>query len=307
VSGPISQTPIQLSGPLRRPAQLLGNQEYGGHTSIHDSAVAADLGFAAGAVEGAVHLSQFDPLLITLWGDRWFQAGCISAHYAAPCVDGEAVRAFAEIANHRATAARIWMTKDDGTLVLSGSASVDGAQDDTEARVRLGRMRPPAGLQILDRLAVGDRVPVAQVRMDFDTPMGLLYPFSLRDKLAVITEPLAYYEPGAGGGSGWAGPIVPAEMVSVLMQYVPNELPVREPSVGLFIDQEIRFLQGPVLASTNYELERTVVALGESRRTESYWLESVLKAETGRTVAVGLLHVGFFKESYPGYVQPAPD
>ena len=34
------------------------------------------------------------------------------------------------------------------------------------------------------------------VRMDFDQNMGDLYPFSLADKLKVITEACAYYRNG---------------------------------------------------------------------------------------------------------------
>jgi hypothetical protein len=300
---PISETPVQLSGPARKPAQLLGDQEYSGHSSIHDGDVAAGLGFAAGAIEGPVHLSQFDPLLLTLWPDQWFAAGCVSVHYSAPCVEGEEVRAFAEAPHLGATTARIWMEKADGTLVLTGSATVAGDFESTEARGRLSRLRPPGPLQILDQISAGDQVTPARVRMDYDRQLGQLYPFTLRDKLDVITEPLSYYESDSAGDSPWDGPVIPMEMVSVLCQHVPNGLPTREPSVGLFIDQEIRLHNGPVLVATDYDLERTVIALGESRRTESYWLESrLLQAGSGQLVATALLHVGMFKDSYPDYV-----
>src|SRR6185503_13859791 len=45
-------TPLTLSGPLRRPQQMLADQEYAGHTSIHDDAMAEKLGFRAGPIEG---------------------------------------------------------------------------------------------------------------------------------------------------------------------------------------------------------------------------------------------------------------
>ena len=57
----------------------------------------------------------------------------------------------------------------------------------------------------------------------------------------------------------------------------------------MFVDQE-------------YVLDRQVVGLGQSRRTESYWTRTrVTDADTGRLAAVVLLHNGVFKESYPGY------
>lgn len=58
--------------------------------------------------------------------------------------------------------------------------------------------------------------------------------------------------------------------------------PVRGPAVGLFADQEIRLLDGPVLVSEPYDVEREVVALSGSRRTESVWVRSTLFAPTPR-------------------------
>ena len=56
-------TPMILSGPLRRPRQMLAEQEYGGHSSLHDDAMAEKLGFRAGPIEGPAHFSLFPPLL----------------------------------------------------------------------------------------------------------------------------------------------------------------------------------------------------------------------------------------------------
>ena len=67
-------TALTLSGPLRKPRQMLADQEYGGHTSIHDDEMAEKLGFQAGPIEGPTHFSQFDPLLVQIWGQAWFEA-----------------------------------------------------------------------------------------------------------------------------------------------------------------------------------------------------------------------------------------
>ncbi len=51
-----------------------------------------------------------------------------------------------------------------------------------------------------------------------------------------------------------------------------------------------------------YTVAREIVGLSQSRRTESYWTKTTLgDVDTGRPVAVVLLHSGVFKESYPGY------
>jgi hypothetical protein len=61
-------TLLTPSGPLRRPQQMLADQVYGGHTSIHDDGMAEKLGFRAGPIEGPTHFSQFVPLLARVWG-----------------------------------------------------------------------------------------------------------------------------------------------------------------------------------------------------------------------------------------------
>ena len=40
-------TPLYLCGPLREPKQMLADQQYSGHTSIHDDSMAEKLGFDA--------------------------------------------------------------------------------------------------------------------------------------------------------------------------------------------------------------------------------------------------------------------
>ena len=81
--------------------------------------------------------------------------------------------------------------------------------------------------------------------MGFDEHNGALYPFTLAQKLARITEPCSWYD--ADGDSPWGRPIVPTEMMSVLADKAGIHLPVRGPAVGLFIDLEVRYLDGPCL------------------------------------------------------------
>lgn len=89
-------TPLYLCGPLREPKQMLADQEYSGHSSIHDDSMAEKLGFQAGPIEGPTHFSQFTPLLAEIWGKAWFERGCFSAHFQNMVVEGEQVRAFVE-------------------------------------------------------------------------------------------------------------------------------------------------------------------------------------------------------------------
>ena len=52
------------SGSFKFPQQMLAEQEYDGHLSIHDDAQAESLGFKGAPIEGPTHFSQFDPLCI---------------------------------------------------------------------------------------------------------------------------------------------------------------------------------------------------------------------------------------------------
>lgn len=300
-------TPLSLAGPLRKPAQMLADQEYGGHTSIHDDAMAEKLGFRAGPIEGPTHFSQFQPLLARIWGQRWYESGCISSHFLNMVVEGEEVRAFAEIPTEGATRTRVWAEKADGTPVLEASASVGPQTVPSLLEARMAALRPPGKLLILEDLKVGmTGAKEERVRMDLEQNMGALYPFSLNQKLAKITETSPWYVDGSD--SPWGRAIIPFEMLSVLFEYSSREaaFPVKGPAVGLFADQEIKLIDGPLFVGEEYVLRREIVALAESKRTESYWVRTrVFDAKGEKQVAQMLLNHASMKNSYAGYADAA--
>jgi hypothetical protein len=288
-----------LTGPLRVPKQMLGDQEYDGHASVHDDAVAGKLGLAGAPIEGPTHFSQFDPLGFELWGNRWFEEGCISAHFQTMVVEGETVTAMAD--DTKGDVTRIDAAKADGTPVLTGTMSVGGtAVTELDERLAKARGREPGELFIIDRVEVGMRSMVDQpVSIDATTPNGHLYPFSLAQKLSGITEPSPWYE---SSDNPWGRPIIPFEMYSVLSHKVGDRLPVRGPAVGLFIDLQVRAIDGPLFVGEDYLLEREVVAVGQSRQVESHWVETtVRRASDGGVAATVLLHSGVFKASFADY------
>lgn len=301
------ETPLSLAGPLRKPAQMLADQEYGGHTSIHDDAMAEKLGFRAGPIEGPTHFSQFQPLLAKIWGQRWYESGCISSHFLNMVIEGEEVRAFAEIPSEGVTRTRIWAEKADGTPVLEASASVGAQSEPSLLEARMAALRPPGKLLILEDLKVGmTGAKEERVRMDADQNMGALYPFSLNQKLAKITETSPWFSDAAA--SPWGRPIIPFEMLSVLFEYSSREaaFPVKGPAVGLFADQEIKLIDGPLFVGEEYVLRREIVALAESKRTESYWVRTrVFDAKGEKQVAQMLLNHASMKNSYAGYADAA--
>ena len=294
-------TPLALCGPLRQPRQMLAEQEYGGHSSLHDDRMAEALGFKAGPIEGPTHFSQFVPLLAHFWGRDWFARGTLSAHYLNMVVEGESVRAFAAIPEKDLQATKVWAEKADGTPVLEASAGIDASE--TLLSQRLKGLRPPEKLVILRDLHVGQKGAADErVRMDPDRHMGALYPFSLNQKLAVITENSPWYSDGTS--SPWGRAVIPLEMVSVLAEYSSQaaKFPVKGPAVGLFADQEIRMVDGPLFVGEDYLIRREIVALSESKRTESYWVKSRIYDASGTVLkAEMLLNHASLKHSYAAY------
>jgi hypothetical protein len=288
-----------LTGPWRKPKQMLHAQTYDSHASIHDDATAQKLGFQGGTIEGPTHFSQFAPLCERVWGKDWFETGCLSAHYRNPVFEGEEVQASIEMPKPGQNICAIGMTRKDGTEILRGTASV-GDVTETALSQRLQELKPLTDAVILRDIKVGMKTARQAVRMDFDQHMGDLYPFSLAAKLKVITEPSPYY---SSSGNPWAKAIVPFEMLSVLFQYRAREdrLPVRGPAVGLFADQEIRLLRGPLFVGESYTIEREVVFLSGSKRTESMWVRTTAFGGDGAPVATMLLNGASIKQSYTRY------
>jgi hypothetical protein len=289
-----------LTGPWRAPRQMLHAQTYDSHASIHDDATAQKLGFQGGTIEGPTHFSQFAPLCERIWGKAWFETGCLSAHYRNPVFAGEEVQASIEMPKPGQNLCAIGMMRKDGTEILRGTASVGRDMTETALEQRLKELRPLTDPVILRDIKVGMKTGRQSVKMDFEQHMGDLYPFSLAQKLKVITEPSPYY---SDSDNPWGKPIVPFEMLSVLFQYRAREdrLPVRGPAVGLFADQEIRLLRGPLFVGESYTLEREVVALSGSRRTESMWVRTTVFSGDGAPVAAMLLNGASIKLSYAPY------
>jgi hypothetical protein len=290
-------TEITLTGPVRSPHQMLADQEYDGHASVHDEATADKLGLAGAPIEGPTHFSQFDPIGVTLWGEQWYEQGCISSHFENMVIEGETVQPFATTTN--ANTARIGATKGDSSSVLSGTISLGPDHGETELDRRLAGLKDPGELFIVDQLEVGQRSEPKRITMAADEHNGHLYPFSLNDKLKVITENSPWYSTTE---SPWGRAIIPTEMASVLAHKAGGVGTVRGPAVGLFIDLEVRMIDGPLFVNHEYELVHEIVGLGQSRRVESWWTRTYISDPvTGGLIATVLLHQGVFKASYEKY------
>ena len=301
---PITQDGNVISGPLRAPKQMLEEQSYDGSGagSIHDDSMAEKLGFKAGPIEGPTHFSLFDPLLFKIWGKEWFEKGCFSSHFKNMVVEGEETRAFVELpTDENQTRVRCWAEKADGTQVLEASATL--GEGKTVLEERLETLRPLEHFIILEDMHVGMKGAVDEMAtMAADQHMGKLYPFSLTQKLAAITENSPAYSDDAA--SPWGRAIIPTEMMSVLAEYTVHDakFPIKRPAIGLFADLEVRYINGPLFVGEDYLIRREIVAMSGSKRTESYWTRSQIFDKTGTTqIAETLLNHAVMKNSYPDY------
>jgi len=297
-----------LNGPFRFPVQMLAEQEYGGHLSIHDADQAQELGFSGAPIEGPTHFSQFDPLLHEIWGDRWYESGCISSHFKNVVVEGEEVQAYVERPADGANITKIRAVKKTGEEVLEGTASLGPEHPVTRLDALMASRDTPEKLVLLEGIKIGDKsTNVDIVTMGYDQHLGNSYPFTLGNKLQKITELCRWYTPEAAGASPWGKAILPTEMISPLVGHTKSGLAsAKGPSIGLFADLEVRMIKGPLFVGQEYLLEREVVGLGESKRTESMWIKTSIKdPKSGELLATTLLNSATLKQSYEKYEEEA--
>jgi len=275
-------------GPLRR--SVNNASKVAG--SIHDDATATKLGFRGGTVAGSIHLELFPPLLLKAFGQRWFERGAISMYFLNATTDREAVRAFVKEPPLDATDAQvdIWCERDDGMRVAEGTASV-GNPEEPSALLRRPLDRFDAGeLRILGGLKPGDR---------FEECDAFLTKAAMAERMKVITEPLEWYTKP----SPWGGAIAtPATMVQLLYsQSIATLRGKLGQAVGLFGAIELRNINGPVLAEHPYRVGGSIVALGQSPKTEYMWFETALNEADGKRVAEMRMLLRFMKASSPKY------
>lgn len=262
-------------GPFRTPRNMAAEVK----GSIHDDATASKLGFRGGTVAGSVHMDQFVPRLVDLYGEAWFETGGLSLYFTQATVDREEVCATVEGYPERA---RLSLHNRDGAQVLLGTAS---GQTDPESELtgRMAGQAPvePAGLRILAALNVGDEAEDIPVRIEPDV---------LAKHLEIITETHPAYERGV---------LPPSQAVRLAhMTRGKTMAKATQPHVGLFGALEVQHLAGPLMAGVDYSARTKILTLTESPKTENSWHE-VIFALDGRDIARVLFYLRFLKASSP--------
>ncbi len=262
-----------------------------GEGSIHDDETAEKLGFRGGTVAGDVHMNQFPPVLLEVFGQRWFEHGNLSLSFRNATVDREKVRVFAKPLAAGASQTEVWMERDDGLLVCEGTAAVD---DHSGSLLRTKDLRPcdPTELRILNQLSPGLSLGHYEVEA---TPEKQ---FERYDK-GLISDPLPWYR----NSSPWGDVVAcPATFIEYLWGYPMQRLgQLVGESVGLFGAIEIGTTHGPFLLGRRYSIDSEVVCVGQSPQTEYVWYDSVARDEGGREVAHMRMQSRAMKNSSPAY------
>jgi hypothetical protein len=270
-------------------SEILGELRLGRNTaaaqkgSIHDDDTAARLGFKGGTVAGSLHMDQFVPLLLRLFGEDWRRSGNVSLYFRQATVDGEPVRACARPGDSHA---RLWMENERGELISEGTASAGGPDLETELAARLaGQARAaPGSLRILAWAKVGDEVTGVSARADGDL---------VRRRLETIPETVPEY-------SAQPAHLAPSLAVNLYRGAQTALFRLAGRAVGLFGAIELQSLTGPLLADTDYQCRARILALSESPKTENVWYQAwAADPVTGEDVGWLIMYLRFMKASSP--------
>jgi hypothetical protein len=248
--------------------------------SIHDDATASKLGFRGGTVAGSIHMDQFVPGLLELYGDGWFETGGMSLYFTKATTDGEAVKATVEAgAEH----ARLTMHDVPGDQICEGTGSL-GADPRSELARRIEGQAPaaPGSLRILKDIAVGEEHKDIPVRVEAE---------HLLKSLETLTEPLPVYRDDLV--------LPPSHLIRLTHQVRKHTVGKAGTSVGLFGALETQQLTGPLHAGVDYMARTRMLRLTESPKTENAWYEVLVADKAGKDVARAVYYLRFMKASSP--------
>lgn len=263
-----------------------------GSGSIHDDDTAQELGFRGGTVAGDVHMNQFVPVLLKIYGPSWFEKGNLSLLFKNPTTDREVVQVFAE-KPEGTDQCRVWMEREDGLLVCEGTAAL-GDHSRSVLRARDLRGCDPAELKILNKLHPGLSLGTYEVTTNPEKQFE-------RYDAELISDPLTWYRQNEGSPFGelLAAPVT---LIQYLYGYpIQALMPLVGESVGLFSAIEIGFEHGPFLFDRNYRIESEVLDVGQSPQTEFVWYDSVAYDDREQVVARMRMQSRVMKSSSPAY------
>lgn len=234
--------------------------------SIHDDATATELGFRAGTVAGDIHLEQFGGILVSAFGQQWFETGSLSMYFMHATADAEPVEATLDVGDAQTplqnTQAAARMQTPDGITVAEGTASVGMSSSPTALYSRDRRGVDASTLRMLRHAQPGRPLETITRQAPGDDQI-------LRLSRGIMTSPLDWYV----GDSPWGGPICsPLTACRVLVAGMTETIEKEcGDFVGLYGAIEIRNHNGPLMLNTDYTVTGRVLDVSDSPKTEILW------------------------------------
>jgi hypothetical protein len=263
----------------------------GAPDSIHTDEVAQKIGMRGGTIPGTIHLNLFPPLLIKLFGQRWFEKGSLSIYYTYATLDREEVRAVLEVPPEGAenVQLRACVETPDGKTVAKGTVDIGNPEEVSYIRKIPLENTPREELRILAKTKLGQELPPQE---------NVVFTQKYLDRaLESITDPIDWYK----GNSPW-GPSVlnPSSMYGALMFDLTGDR-IGE-AVGFFGATELRNVNGPIKVGVPYRKTGRITCVGASPKTEFIWMDSELYEMDSGTLVADMRHMNrLMKASSPLY------
>ncbi len=253
-------------------------------SSIHDADQARRLGFRGSAVAGTTHLDCFVPPMLDVYGQRWFEEGCLSLYFDNVVVSGESIQAVVRRPGAGEDQSEVWarFVDDPDMSVAHGTAGL-GGPGRSELSTRDLRLADPASLRLLKGVTPG--APIGET-----VRTVALADQAHNIETGVMNEPLPWYT----SESPWGGPIAsPTQTASLMLGVLygadGSYLPALAPAIGhtpaMFGAAEVAYVRGPIFTDQPYQVTGQVVGVGESPKTEYFWWDASARDEDGHEVA----------------------
>ncbi len=286
-----------LTGPFRQARNMASNIEGG----IHTDSEAQKLGMRGGVVAGSVHFDQFPPLLTEVLGRNWLQTGGLSLYFRYPTQDLEAVQCFARRPDvdpsKNDVQTDVWIMHENGEKVAEGTASVGAPDMNSTVKKRVASVPEAKDIRIFADLEVGRQASDVSCRIEKEAMGGLLQ---------TITEPMPAYSDEHIWGKRIASP---SSIISALQSVQGGLLDsdswrtgTGDYGVRLYGSIELQAYKGPVFQEKDYQIHGSILAIGETPKTEYFWFDSILvDPDTGDDIISMIMMIRSMKASHEAW------
>ncbi|MEK9823911.1 MAG: hypothetical protein VW831_14820 [Gammaproteobacteria bacterium] len=248
-----------------------------GTDSVHNNQTATDLGFRGGPVRADGHMNQFVPVVLEIFGPDWFRHGHLSLDFKSATLEMEEVQVLAYPLAHGSRQVDIWMQRDAETVVCKGTAGI-GDTSQSALRTKEIHTCDPSALRICRNLKVGMDLGTYETALSTEDQFERYDSGSISDPIKSYREP-ELFERVIACPSTYLELLWRAPTVDGLGPHLPEKF------VGLFGAIEICNVNGPLFLDRTYTVTSTLIAVGESQKTENIWHEARAFDASGNEVA----------------------